>query len=92
MAIDTQDKRRSTLGLLAGPRIHPLADGSIGVQDRVHLWLYSGIAISQAIAGPPDIVTGAFSIQRIKVGAFSIQRIRTGALNIKRIVTGSMER
>ena len=45
MAIDTEDKRRSVL--LEG--ILPLADGSIGTQDRPHaVWIYRGITIATA--------------------------------------------
>ena len=40
MAIDTEDKRRSTL------RILPVADGSIAGQDRVHIWIYRGLTIA----------------------------------------------
>jgi len=40
MAIDTQNKRRSTVAVL------PVADGAIGTQDRPHVcWIYAGLVI-----------------------------------------------
>jgi len=46
MAIDTHDKRRSVSGYTSNP-IYPVADGTIGLQDRPHIaWLYRGITIA----------------------------------------------
>ena len=45
MAIDTENKRRSTLHALPAP------DGTIGDADRAQvLWIYSGIAIGSPVA------------------------------------------
>lgn len=47
MAIDTQNKRRSTL------RVLPVPDGTIGAADRAQVvWQYSGIVISALILNP----------------------------------------
>jgi len=52
VAIDTETKRRSVHGYAAGGIIAPVADGSIGAGDRVHMaWLYSGLA-TEVAAGP----------------------------------------
>lgn len=46
MAIDTEDKRRSTLSPL------PDADSSINAGDRLHAtWNYRGIAVASTTAG-----------------------------------------
>ena len=45
MAIDTEGKRRSVMGIRAVRRILPLADGSISSVDRAHIYIYSGILI-----------------------------------------------
>lgn len=42
MAIDTEDKRRSTVGLWAVIRVLPVPNGSINAGDRAHLWVYRG--------------------------------------------------
>ena len=50
MAIDTENKRRSVSGYTGNP-IYPVADGTIGTQDRPHVaWLYSGIVIGLAFS------------------------------------------
>ena len=49
MAIDTQTKRRSAYYGMGVWNVMPVADGTIGTQDRVHArWIYSGIAIAGA--------------------------------------------
>ena len=46
MAIDTQNKRRSVHGYTHTP-IYPVADGTVGAQDRPHVaWLYAGLSIA----------------------------------------------
>ena len=51
MAIDTQNKRRSVHGYTHTP-IYPVADGTVGTQDRPHVaWLYAGITISAGFVG-----------------------------------------
>lgn len=52
MAIDTQTKRRSTLGMKAGPRVLPVPVSGVNLADRMHIWLYSGIS-----AGAPVVIT-----------------------------------
>lgn len=44
MAIDTEEKRRSTLGVLAIVRILPVPDPGVDAAERMAVWLYSGIA------------------------------------------------
>jgi len=44
MAIDTENKRRSTHGIWAVCRILPVPDNSMTIEDRWHLWLYRGLA------------------------------------------------
>lgn len=49
MAIDTENKRRSVLGVL------PVPDGSIDAPDKLHLWeIYSGITISETAAASTE--------------------------------------
>ena len=50
MAIDTENKRRSVLGIWASTRILPRPVGTIDAADRAHVYIYSGIAIG---GGPP---------------------------------------
>jgi len=45
MAIDTENKRRSTLQIQGVIKILPVPDGSIDDPDRTHVWQYSGITI-----------------------------------------------
>lgn len=44
MAIDTERKRRSTLGPWGSCRVLPVPDGTISLLDRVNVWLYGAIA------------------------------------------------
>ncbi len=55
--LDTYNKRRSVTGIMGLFTILPIADGTIGKQDRVHLaTYYSGIEISDnAIFGLIEI-------------------------------------
>ena len=39
--VDTEGKRRSALGMWAGPRILPVADGVIAIYDRQRVLVYS---------------------------------------------------
>jgi len=48
MAIDTEDKRRSTHGI-GFYRVLPVPDGTIGDADRAHIFIYSGISIGAAV-------------------------------------------
>lgn len=58
MAIDTPNKRRSVHGYGIGT-IYPVADGTIGTEDRRHVaWLYAGIlAPPSPIPSPPPFPT-----------------------------------
>ena len=50
MAIDSEDKRRSVHGYTMTP-IYPVADGTIGTQDRPHVaWIYRGLVIQSVLA------------------------------------------
>lgn len=53
MAIDTENKRRSTLGLWGGPRILPRPDGAFDAPDSRHLWIYRGLV--PIFAAPPSL-------------------------------------
>jgi len=58
MAIDTQNKRRSVTSMIGISTVLPLADGTVGTQDRVHVaFYYSGIAIDAL-----TLATGLISI------------------------------
>ena len=46
MAIDTENKRRSMLGVMSIMRILPVPDGAIDAADRAHMYIYRGIPIS----------------------------------------------
>ena len=50
MAIDTQTKRRSTLGCWAAIRVLPVPVIGISAADRAHLYIYSGIDITDVVA------------------------------------------
>lgn len=52
MAIDTQDKRRSALGLWSTCRILPVPAAGIPVADRYHVYLYRGLSGG----GPPAYI------------------------------------
>lgn len=61
MAIDTQNKRRSTIANL------PVPDGSIDTADRPQVvWIYSGITISEpaivVVSPGPEIRAGVDSL------------------------------
>ena len=46
MAVDTENKRRSVICVLPAP------DGTIAAVDRQQIsWIYSGIAVAEAVAG-----------------------------------------
>jgi len=50
MAIDSEDKRRSAQYGTPGGTVRPIADGSIGTQDRPHcIWLYRGLSYSAPV-------------------------------------------
>ena len=53
MAIDTENKRRSALGIWGASRILPVPDNSMTIEDRWHLWLYRGLA---AIGSGPTTI------------------------------------
>lgn len=65
MAVDTRDKRASSVAHgLPVARLLPLADGTVGVSDRLHLvWLYAGIAAGAAVAAPDRLATLKFGTQ-----------------------------
>lgn len=44
MAIDTEGKRRSTLGCWAALRVQPKPDGLIAIYDRQRMLIYSVLA------------------------------------------------
>ena len=41
--IDTENKRRATLGVWGFMRVLPVPDGTISLLDRVNVWLYGAI-------------------------------------------------
>jgi len=43
MAIDTVNKRRSTLKVISSVVPLPVPDGNINEGDRIHIWNYRGI-------------------------------------------------
>jgi len=49
MAIDTENKRRSVLGIWGGVRVLPVPDGTVGVRDRKHLWLYRSLTVVSSL-------------------------------------------
>jgi hypothetical protein len=54
MALDTQDKRASSISRLPLMRVLPLADGSVDAPDRMHtVGVYSGIAAGAPPSGSP---------------------------------------
>ncbi len=79
MAIDTENKRRSTLGLGSGPRILPRPDSVVGAEDRLHFWIYAGIAVGAGlvlIRVTPII--GEFVISHPIQGEFQISHVIDG--------------
>lgn len=53
MAIDTEAKRRSTLGTWAIDRVLPVPDGSDAdsASQRSHMYVYSGLVVAAPPAG-----------------------------------------
>lgn len=51
--VDTEGKRRSALGMWAGPRILPVADGVIAIYDRQRMLVYS-LESEGPTPGPPN--------------------------------------
>lgn len=50
MAIDTENKRRSTMAVL------PVPDGTVGQADRQQVaWIYAGILVTASIVGLIDL-------------------------------------
>lgn len=52
MAIDTENKRRSTLRLPWMPLVLPLADGGVSLADKAHMYVYARAGDSGGV-GPP---------------------------------------
>ena len=46
MAIDSETKRRSVLRPIPSISVLPVPDGTVGIADRAHMLIYSGIAAS----------------------------------------------
>lgn len=65
MAVDTQNKRRSAIGLVLIPLVvAPLADGTIAAADRAHITaLYAGIAIGITLVVAPALVLWTWFIE-----------------------------
>ena len=53
MAVDSRNKRASAINILPHT-IYPVPDGTIDDLDRIQAtWLYSGIAVGEAVPPPP---------------------------------------
>jgi hypothetical protein len=52
--INTEDRRRSTLDILATVRILPIPNSDVDTGDRVQMYLYRGLVVGVAPAAGPE--------------------------------------
>lgn len=62
MAIDTEEKRRATLGVWSFQRVLPVPDVGIDANEREHVWIYSGIASGGGGGGPSARIRKLISV------------------------------
>lgn len=84
--VDTETKRRSVLGMtIMSLAIMPLADGSVGVQDRIHVTgIYAGIA-----AGEPPVGLQTVAIHIDSTTAVEPANVSDSGNN--RLIAGDLE-
>lgn len=91
MAIDSENKRRSVLGVRGWWRILPVPDGQITSPDRSHLWQYSGIPIGLAAAAA-DIIEYPMSIRQVIQAQVTLLQIVEYPMAIRQAINATMER
>lgn len=92
MAVDTRNKRASSIGLgLDSLRVRPNPDGTISRADRLHLtWLYSGSDQEGSMSA--DILPATLYIKRAVSVTLFAATTHPATAYIKRGLTINLER
>lgn len=83
MAVDTENKRRSTL------RVLPVPDGEIDQADRQQVWVYSGIPVPGVV--DVALCPGSVEVTAVGFGSVQVSMVGVGAVLVSYVGAGSVQ-